>query len=180
MILFLMLKFFHCIILSIGKTETDIEVVFLLWPNTTYHHHFSSHLHLIWVRVYLKHTQDIVLGCFYFPPMALISVSEDLQNSLHKVKSAYPTAKIFLGGEFNSPGIHWSNSSIADSYVSTSCREKLIEVSEEFCQEKLVSEPTRQRNILDLCFTIVILVLSFLVRHLLVLVIMRPVIKFIV
>ena len=57
-----------------------------------------------------------------------------------EVKSAYPTAKIFLGGKFNSPGIHWSNSSITDSYVSTSCREKLIVVSEEFYQEKLVSD----------------------------------------
>ena len=64
--------------------------------------------------------------------MAHISVLEDLQNSLHEVKSAYPIAKIFLGGDFNSSGINWSNSSIIDSYVSKSFREKFIEVFEEF------------------------------------------------
>ena len=85
--------------------------------------------------------------------MAHISVLVDLQNSLHEVKSAYPTAKIFLGGDFNSPGINWSSGAITNSYVSVSFREKLIEVSEEFHLEQLVLEPTRQHNILDLCFT---------------------------
>ena len=64
--------------------------------------------------------------------MAHISVLEDLQNSLREVKSAYPTAEIFLGGDFNLSGINWSNSFITDSYVSKSFREKFIEVSEEF------------------------------------------------
>ena len=113
----------------------------------------SSSTELIWVRIHLKHTQDIVLGCFYCPPMAHISVLEDLQNSLYEVKSAYPTAKIFLGGDFNSPSINWSSGAITNSYVSVSFREKLIEVSKEFHLEQLVLEPTRQHNILDLCFT---------------------------
>ena len=30
----------------------------------------SSSVELIWVRVHLKRTQDIILGCFYCPPMA--------------------------------------------------------------------------------------------------------------
>ena len=40
-----------------------------------------------------------------------------------------------------------------DSYIPIPFREKLIEVSEEFHLEQLVLEPTRQYNILDLCFT---------------------------
>ena len=59
--------------------------------------------------------------------MAHISVLEGLHNSLHEVKSAYPTAKIFLGGDFD---INWSSDSTTNSYVSASFREKLIEVSE--------------------------------------------------
>ena len=31
---------------------------------------------------------------------------------------AYPTAKIFLGGDFNSPGINWSDGTLSESYVS--------------------------------------------------------------
>ena len=81
----------------------------------------SSSVKLIWVDTHLKRTQDIVLGCLYCPPIVHISMLEHLQNSLHKVKSAYCTAKIFLG-DFNSPGINWSNSSITELYVSTSFR----------------------------------------------------------
>ena len=40
----------------------------------------------------------------------------EFKNSLHELESAYPTAKIFLGRAFNSPGINWSNDSITDSY----------------------------------------------------------------
>ena len=60
--------------------------------------------------------------------MAPISMLNDLQNSLHNVKSAYPMTKIFLGGDFNSPGINWSDGTLSDSYVSISFREKLIDV----------------------------------------------------
>ena len=103
----------------------------------------SSSTELILVPIHLKRTQDIVLGCIYCPSMAHISVLEDLQNSLHEVKSAYPTAKIFLGGDFNSPGINSSSGSIANSHVSASFRKKLFEVSQEFHLEQLVLEPTR-------------------------------------
>ena len=85
--------------------------------------------------------------------MAPISVLDDLQTSLYDIKSAYPTAKIFLGGDFNSPGINWSDVTLTESYVPASFREKLIEVTDEFHLEQLVLEPTRQYNILDLCFT---------------------------
>ena len=85
--------------------------------------------------------------------MAHTFVLEDLQNLLCNIKSTYPTAKIFLEGDFNSPGINWSNSSITDFYVSTSFRGKLIELFEEFHLEQLILEPTQQYNILNLCFT---------------------------
>ena len=58
---------------------------------------------------------------------------------MYDVKSAYPTAKIFLGGVFNSPGINWSNSSIRDLYIWTLFRKELIEISEEFHLKQLVS-----------------------------------------
>ena len=58
--------------------------------------------------------------------MAHISVLEDLQNSLHEVKSAYPAAKIFLGRDLNLLGSYQLigplNGSITDSDVSTSFR----------------------------------------------------------
>ena len=85
----------------------------------------------------------------------LISLFQRIYK-IHYMKSSQPILQLRYFWEesfIHLVAIHWFNSSIADSYVSRSCREKLIEVSEEFCQEKLVSEPTRQRNILDSCFT---------------------------
>ena len=65
----------------------------------------SALVKLIWVRVRFKCTRHC-FGMLLLPPMAHISVLESSQNSLHEVKSAYPTAKVFLGGAFNSPGIN--------------------------------------------------------------------------
>ena len=115
----------------------------------------SSSIELIWVSVHLnmKHGQDIILGCFYCPLPAPISVFDDLQTSLHDIKSAYPTSKIILGRDFNSPVIKWSDGTLSESYVSVSFRERLIEVTDEFHLEQLVLEPTRQYNTLDLYFT---------------------------
>ena len=76
------------------------------------------------------------------------ALGEDLVTNI-----AYPTAKIFLGGDFNSPGINWSDGTLSESYVSVSFRERLIAVTDEFHLEQLVLEPTRQYNTLDLCFT---------------------------
>ena len=75
--------------------------------------------------------------------MAPISVLDDLQNSLHDIKSAYTTAKIFLGRNFNSPGINWTDGTLSDSHVLMSFREKLIDVTKEFHLKQLVLEPTR-------------------------------------
>ena len=64
-----------------------------------------------------------------------------------------PTAKIFLGGGFNSSGIRWSDGTLTESYVPVPFREKVIDIMEEFHLKQLVLEPTQQNNILDLCFT---------------------------
>ena len=83
----------------------------------------------------------------YCPPMALIS------DLLCDIKLIYPTAKIFLGGGFNSSGISWSDGTLTESYAPVPFREKLIDIIEEFHLKQLVLEPTQQNNILYLCFT---------------------------
>ena len=62
--------------------------------------------------------QDIILGCFYYPPMGPISVLDGLQASPCDIQLAYPTANIFLG-DFNSPGINWSDAALTESYSNT-------------------------------------------------------------
>ena len=73
-------------------------------------------------------------------------------NSVSEIKQNFPTAKIILGGDFNTPGIDWSNRSLNESHTSIAFREKLIFIAEEFQLEQIVSFSTRGSSILDLCF----------------------------
>ena len=41
-----------------------------------------------------------IMGPVYFPPNSPITVLDELQDT-----NSHPTAKIFLGGDFNSPGL---------------------------------------------------------------------------
>ena len=68
-------------------------------------------------------------------------------------RTMYPSAKIIIGGDFNSPGINWSNKSLITSYISRQFRETLITLADEFMLEQIINQPTRGTNILDLCFT---------------------------
>ena len=64
----------------------------------------------------------------------------------------FPDAVLILGGDFNSPGIYWSSGCLTESYFPAAFRESLILLSQDFLLEQIVSKPTREENILDLCF----------------------------
>ena len=58
-----------------------------------------------------------------------------------------------MGGDFNCPGIEWSTGSLTDSYLPVNFRESLIVFAQDFFLEQIITEPTRGKNTLDLCFT---------------------------
>ena len=64
----------------------------------------------------------------------------------------YPSAQVILGGDFNAPGIIWSNKSLTTSYISKQFRASLIALTDKFMLEQIVTQPTRGMNTLDLCF----------------------------
>ena len=112
----------------------------------------DSPLELIWVYLHVNTQADIIFGCFYCPPHSPVSDLDHLHVSLSAVKSKYPAAKIFLGGDFNCPGIDWSNNSLIHSYIPLSFREYLITFAADFYLNQIVTSPTRGSNVLDLCF----------------------------
>ena len=81
------------------------------------------------------------------------TVWQDLSQSIADVKVKYPNSKIFLGGDFNCPGINWQSGTLTDSYLPCCFREKLISLSQDAQLEQIVCFPTRSLNILDLYFT---------------------------
>ena len=114
--------------------------------------HVSKSIEQIWVHIQKQHKQSIILGSVYFPPNSPITVLDELQDTISEIRNSHPTVKLLLGGDFNSPGINWHHKTLLDSHVSASFREKLLEVTEEFHIEQLVTTPTRGPNILDLFF----------------------------
>ena len=69
-------------------------------------------------------------GIGLFPhnsPIRVLDVDE-LQDNIGEIRSSYPTAKLLLSGDFNSPGINWHHKTLLDSYAPVSFREKLLEV----------------------------------------------------
>jgi len=84
----------------------------------------STPIEIIWVKLHINNNKDIILGSFYCPPNSPTATLDELQTSIHEIKSKYPTATIYLGGDFNCPGIDWLHNSLTDSYMSVSFLEK--------------------------------------------------------
>ena len=123
------------------------------------------------VHIHKQYNQSIILELVYFPPNSPITVLDGLQVTISEIKSTYPTAKVLLGGDFNSPGINWHHKVLLESYVPAFFQEKLLEVAEDFHFEELVTTPIKSQTSWT-CFLSVIQILSFRVKLLPVLVAM--------
>ena len=59
-----------------------------------------------------------------------------------------------LGGDFNLPDIDWEEGSVkSNPQYTAAINWKMIDIANDFNLTQIVSEPTRQGNILDLLFT---------------------------
>ena len=94
-----------------------------------------------------------MLGSFYSPPNPPVTIFEELKSSLTNIKQQFPNAFILLGGDFNCPGIKWSDGTLLESYLPAATREALLQFSNHHYLDQIVLQPTRANNILDLCFT---------------------------
>ena len=114
---------------------------------------FDSECELAWIKIHLQSKNVLIVGVFYRPPDDNITSLHELKDSISKVYSKYPRAKIFLGGDFNLPGINWETySHIPQKPKKAEC-EFLLHTAEEFYLDQLNYRPTRRDNILELLFT---------------------------
>lgn len=101
-------------------------------------------------------TVTVLLGVCYRPPQTDPNFPCHLNNSIQKLTSAYPKARILLFGDFNYPNIDWQN--IVTSTLSCHAEAKnFLDVCLNFNLTQLVAQPTRvtrgSANILDLILT---------------------------
>ena len=100
-------------------------------------------IELLWIQL-LVGNKPILFGVFYRPPNSPDSHILELQHSLSLLPS---NSSIFLGGDFNLPGI------LPSAKCSDKSSSLLCSVMDDFCLEQGVSAPTRGSNLLDLLFT---------------------------
>ena len=126
--------------------------VFILVKNTipSSQLHLDSSLELVWARIHTRNNKDIIIGLFYCPPHSHVETLDKLYTFVIHIKSTYPYAQLFIGVDFNCPGVNWSDVSLINSYVPAPFRERLIEITDDLHLDQIIQVPTRGLNILDL------------------------------
>ena len=101
---------------------------------------------ILMLGIHYSKNRSLVLGVFYRPPSADSECLEMLQRNL---ESLYDQTDILLEGDFNFKGIDWSNK----VFLNNSSNYKLFaDILADNFLTQMVLQPTRENNILDLCF----------------------------
>ena len=125
----------------LGEDILDSEIV----DNTykIFRRDLDSNCELLWVELVLPAIK-ILVGVFYHPPSSPREYLSQLDDSLTRIPAS---SSIILCGDFNAPRINWESVSCVTSAGVTS---KLCDLVLDHSLQQLVSEPTRDENVLDL------------------------------
>ena len=100
---------------------------------------------------WLKDAKDLFIGCFYMPHRNANDLTH-LQKSLEKLNTVRQK-HVIICGDFNCPDIDWNTCCINKNADNREIQQQLLDIASDHCLTQVVHEPTRQNNILDLCFT---------------------------
>ena len=114
---------------------------------------FDSECEIAWTKIQLECKNFLIVGVYYRPPDSSIASLQELNTSISKIRTKYPRAKIFLGGDFNLPGINWETYSHTPLKPKKADCEYLLQTAADFHLDQLNTNPTRKQNILELLFT---------------------------
>ena len=117
---------------------------FFAWVNVHFgfQQSINTDAEILVVEIMLKHNQKITLMVFYRPPNNELHSLEELQRVIDEIS----TPEYIIVGDFNVSTINWANISPSPpSPVSM----LLVDIVQDNFLSQLVSEPTRDKNILD-------------------------------
>ena len=98
---------------------------------------FDTQCEIRWIKILLKQQKTLIVGVYYHPPKATIKSLEELNKSIGLVRTAYPDAILFLGGDFNLSGIDWEGNKCKPRAPKKKMCETLIQIADEFNLEQL-------------------------------------------
>ena len=114
----------------------------------------DTNCELIWINLQCKGARPLYICTFYRPPKSDFEVLEALGKSLGDLNQHKSLPNIVLAGDFNLPDILWESSSINTNRIySSGLSYHMMDIANDNYLTQLVTEPTRDDNILDLIFT---------------------------
>jgi hypothetical protein len=106
----------------------------------------------VWSEIQIT-GKKLLVGAHYRPPKSKDAILNDLNDSIQSVTTKYKNSDIIIGGDFNLASIDWDTLSTTPGGSDIAQCNILLNTTNRFNLEQLVSEPTRGENTLDLCFT---------------------------
>ena len=128
--------------LAITNQITSLEI-----PNLT------TNCEIVWAQINLPNCNKLFIGAYYRPHTNDQLSIRELNLSLCKLKSQNSNVTIWLGGDFNAPGIDWQTLTLRNDCAYGSVHNSLIATTCDYGLTQLVTESTRLNNTLDLFFT---------------------------
>lgn len=101
----------------------------------------------IWCKVHINKT-NVIIGVFYRPPKYTPNEITILNAFIQE--RGFGSSNLICMGDFNVPNISWASLSVTGD--NTNLSRELLEFSLSLGLKQIVSDPTRESNILDLIF----------------------------
>jgi hypothetical protein len=71
----------------------------------------KTNCELVWAQLNISGSRSVCIGSFYRPPKTECEYLEELNTSLARAANK-PNTQIWLGGDFNVPGMDWTSLSV--------------------------------------------------------------------
>ena len=98
---------------------------------------------LIWTKIKVRVSKDLYVGSFYRPPNNADAKYLDTIESYLAWIQTHNGAHLWVGDDFNIPGIDWTSENIKTKSFHRSECNQLLEISKNSMLDQLVLEPTR-------------------------------------
>ena len=113
----------------------------------------NSNCEVTWTKLSLQSGKILIIGAYYRPPSATISVLHELEEDVVLLKQKFPNATFLIGGDFNLPAIDWETLSHTPGGTNKQQCDYLLDVMSTHALGQVNREPTRGSSVLELCLT---------------------------
>jgi len=129
------------VMLAVSNKISSVDLPFL-----------NTDCEIIWAKLCITGS-PVHVAAYYRPHISDEHSLIQLDLSLHKLQECSNNPIILLTGDFNLPGIEWSENIIKHSSPFKALHEFSLEILQDHGLQQLVTFPTRESNTLDLVST---------------------------